>query len=263
MSNFSLQCTALTGTNKVGKLKPDSNGYYPVVLGGFDIPNPRGDVYPYKAAEKLFEESSTLMRNIGAGTLYGEWGHPKRQPGQSLSNYLKRCSIIDEANIAFHIKKIEINKTDVKDEHGNPVVVVMGWVKGSGPSAKTFNEMLENPDQNVCFSIRATTYDVPNSSGKLDRNLATIVTWDFVVYPGLKVAQKYLSPALESFEQHEFTKEDLMEAKKELGGYTPNFAMENAPAINVIDEILSNAPKAKRDFSTKMFERRTRSTKWK
>ena len=38
MRSFTLQCTALNGSNKVGKLKPDDQGYYPVVLGGFDIP---------------------------------------------------------------------------------------------------------------------------------------------------------------------------------------------------------------------------------
>lgn len=262
MRTFTLQCTALTGSNKVGKLKPDDNGYYPVVLGGFDIPNPQGNVYPFKAAKTLFTESSVLMRNIESGNLYGEWGHPKRQPGQTLSSYIKRCSIVDEANIAFHIKKVEINDTDIKDDNGNIIVSVIGWVRGAGPRAKEFDAMLSNPDQNVCFSIRASTEDVPNSSGKLDRNITSIITWDFVVFPGLKVAQKYKSPALESYECVDFTENELYEVRRDLSAIH-GMAMEDETALAVVNEILQS-PKAvkKRQYDSKFLQRRPTSSGW-
>lgn len=261
MRKFTLECTALNGLNKVGKLKPDENGYYQVVLGGFDIPNPNGDVYPYKAAAHLFEESSTLMRNITSGNMYGEWGHPKRQPGQTLSNYVKRCSIIDEANIAFHIKKIEINQSDVKDDNGNNVVTVIGWVKGVGKHADAFNDMLSNPDQNVCFSIRAATEDVPNSSGKLNRNLVSIVTWDFVVYPGLKVAMKYKSPALECADSRVSVSEfDLMEARTEM--LRAGMAMENDSSLGMIKECLAHKSVVRKTYNTDYLKRRNTSGKW-
>ena len=261
MRTFTLQCTALTGSNKVGKLKPDENGYYPVVLGGFDIPNPQGNVYPFKAAKTLFTESSILMRNIESGNLYGEWGHPKRQPGQTLSSYIKRCSIVDEANIAFHIKKVEINDTDVKDDNGNAIVSVIGWVKGAGPRAKEFDTMLANPDQNVCFSIRASTEDVPNANGKLDRNITSIITWDFVVFPGLKVAQKYKSPALESFDAVEFTEQDLYQIRNEL--WVPaGMAMEDETCLAIVNEILQSRPTPKRQFDAGFLKRRNTSSGW-
>lgn len=260
MRTFTLQCTALNGSNKVGKLEPDENGYYKVVLGGFDIPNPQGNVYPYKAAKHLFEESSTLMRNITSGNLYGEWGHPKRQPGQTLSNYIKRCSIVDEANIAFHIKKIEISESEVKDDSGNTVVSVIGWVKGVGPKASEFDKMLANPDQNVCFSIRAATDDVPNANGKLNRNLTSIITWDFVVYPGLKVAQKYKSPALESFDSVSVGEEELRCLKFEIQN-SKELAMEDAGALDVINEIL-NSPRQRRTFNTALLKQRPTSLGW-
>ncbi len=260
MRTFTLQCTALSGSNKVGKLEPDENGYYKVVLGGFDIPNPQGNVYPFKAAQHLFTESSTLMRNITSGNLYGEWGHPKRQPGQVLSNYIKRCSIVDEANIAFHIKKIEISENEVKDDDGNTVVSVIGWVKGVGPKASEFDKMLANPDQNVCFSIRAATDDVPNASGKLNRNLTSIITWDFVVYPGLKVAQKYKSPALESFDSVEISEKELIMARTEIR-CSNSMAMEDAGALAVINEIL-NSPKRRRTYNSNYLKQRPTSLGW-
>lgn len=261
MRTFTLQCTALNGSNKVGKLKPDANGYYPVVLGGFDIPNPQGHIYPYKAAKQLFVESSTFMRNVEAGTLYGEWGHPKRQPGQSLSNYVKRCSVVHEENIAFHIKKVEINDTDVKDDNGNVVVSVIGWVKGAGPRASEFDNMLSNPDNNVCFSIRAATEDIVNSTGKLDRNITSIITWDFVVFPGLKVAQKFKSPALESCEAS-FTEEELRGFRKEvIGSANGNFAMEDETALAVMNEILSSKSFS-RNYDMDFLRKRATSAKW-
>ena len=260
MRTFTLQCTALNGSNKVGKLEPDENGYYKVVLGGFDIPNPQGNVYPFKAAKHLFTESSTLMRNITSGNLYGEWGHPKRQPGQTLSNYIKRCSIVDEANIAFHIKKIEISENEVKDDEGNVVVSIIGWVKGVGPKASEFDKMLANPDQNVCFSIRAATDDVPNVRGKLDRNITSIITWDFVVYPGLRVAQKYKSPALESFDTLQVTEQELVAARFEIQS-NGSMAMEDAGALSVINEIL-NSPRPRRVFNNDSLKRRPTSTHW-
>lgn len=261
MRTFTLQCTALTGSNKVGKLKPDANGYYPVVLGGFDIPNPQGNVYPFNAAKALFTESSILMRNIESGNLYGEWGHPKRQPGQTLSSYIKRCSIVDEANIAYHIKKVEINDKDVKDENGNVIISVIGWVKGCGPRAKEFDAMLANPDQNVCFSIRASTEDVPNANGKLDRNITSIITWDFVVFPGLKVAQKYNSPALESFDSVQFTDKELYAIRSELM-LNEGMAMEDASCLSFVNEVLNSAPTKKRVFDQSALKRRPTSSKW-
>lgn len=262
MRSFTLQCTALNGSNKVGKLKPDDQGYYPVVLGGFDIPNPAGHVYPFKAAKQLFTESSILMRNVEAGTLYGEWGHPKRQPNQTLSNYIKRCSVVHEENIAFHIKKLEINDTDVKDENGNIVVSVIGWVKGAGPNAKQFDDMLSNPANNVCFSIRASTEDVVNATGKLDRNITSIITWDFVVFPGLKVAQKYKSPALESCEES-FTEAELMEIREEIRQTAKTgMAMEDETALGVVNEIL-DSKSFSRNYDLNFLRKRTASSKWK
>lgn len=239
MSSFTFQSTALVGTNKVGKLKPDENGYYPVVLGAFDCPNPNGDIYTFNSAKKLFTESSTFMRNILAGNMYGEWGHPKRQPGQTLAAYIKRCMIIDETNIAFHVKKVAINDTDVKDKNGNVIISVIGWIKPVGPKAAEFREMLENPDQNVSFSVRCTTDDVPNGRGTMNRNVLNIICWDFVIHPGLEVATKYHSPALESYSETRFDSNVLMAIKAQ--EVRMPVGMESDIVIAKCNEILSHA----------------------
>ncbi len=56
---------------------------------------------------------------------------------------------------------------------------------------------LKNKSENVCFSIRSFTDDY-NDRGITKRILRTIVTWDMVNEPGLSVAEKFQSPALES-----------------------------------------------------------------
>ena len=141
------------------------------------------------------------------------------------------------------------------------VVSVIGWVKGAGPKASEFDNMLSNPDNNVCFSIRAATEDVTNSSGKLDRNITAIITWDFVVFPGLKVAQKYKSPALESCEES-FTEAELMEIRQEvISEANGNFAMEDETALAIVDEILNSKPHS-RNYDLNFIRKRANSSKW-
>ena len=78
MSNIAkYSCTALAGTNKVGKLRADENGYREMVLGAYDFDNSAGAVYPFESAQSLFKSSSSLMRRIANGQCRGEYGHPK------------------------------------------------------------------------------------------------------------------------------------------------------------------------------------------
>ena len=68
MSNIAkYSCTALAGTNKVGRLKTDEHGYRQMVLGAYDFDNSAGATYPFESAKSLFESSSSLMRRIANG----------------------------------------------------------------------------------------------------------------------------------------------------------------------------------------------------
>ena len=195
----SFACTALLGTNKAGVLKPSADGYYPLVLGALNIFNSGGAYYPYDSAKQLFLESSSLMRRIANGALRGEYGHPRPLPGQSMRDFLMRVMDIFEPNVCCHIRKVWIDYTgSVKDDRGRPVVAILGEVKPSGPMGQALKESLDNPSENVCFSIRSITND-QMVGGVLHKNLKTIVTWDYVNEPGLHVAKKWHAPTLESF----------------------------------------------------------------
>lgn len=190
-------CTALAGTNKAGILKPDEDGYYTVVLGALDVYNSSGAFYPFESAKQIFKESSSLMRRIASGSLRGEYGHPKRLPGMSMRDFVSRILEIHEENVSHHIKEVTIDYNSVKDASGKPVIAIIGKVKPSGPMGPALKESLDNPEENVCFSIRSLTQDI-RVGGTIHKNLKTVVSWDYVNEPGLDVAKKWHSPSLES-----------------------------------------------------------------
>lgn len=196
----SFACTALVGTNKAGVLKCDADGYYTVVLGALNIFNSAGAFYPFESAKQVFKESSSLMRRIANGACRGEYGHP-RPNGMNTREFMSRVMDIYEPNVCCHFRKVWIDYTGVKDENGRPVIAVMGEVKPVGPMGPALKASLDNPSENVCFSVRSITNDFP-VSGVLHKNIRSIVTWDYVNEPGISVAKKWNSPALESYEDH-------------------------------------------------------------
>lgn len=208
MERMSYGCVALRGTNKVGKLTPDSQGYYEMVIGGLDTYNSGGAFYPFKSAQALFEQSSSLMRRIETGACRGEYGHPKQLPGQDARSFLRRVSTIYEENVCCHFKDVRIERDTVKDKSGNRVIAVIGLVKPSGAKGDALGESIENPNESVCFSVRSLTDD-KIEGGRLVKHLRTIVTWDYVNEPGIDVARKWNAPSLESFEEAEFTRDHV------------------------------------------------------
>lgn len=224
-------CTALVGTNKAGKLTPDENGYYTLVLGALDVFNSVGAFYPLGTAKHVFEGSSSLMRRIANGNCRGEVGHPKPQPGQSTRDFLQRVMTIEETNTCCHFRNVRLESQGVKDKNGRSVVAVIGEVKPSGPKGAFLKESLENPDENVCFSVRSLTNDQMGANGILQKNIKTIVTWDWVVEPGISVANKYSSPALEAFNDVNFGMahlESLERQHREIG-----YSMESHGGLDV------------------------------
>lgn len=201
-------CTALVGTNKTGALKPDADGYYELVLGALDTFNESGAYYPLGPAKKVFDTSSSLMRRIANGNCKGECGHPKQLPGQSIRDYLGRIMRIEETNVCCHFKEVRLETGTVKGKNGLPVTAVVGKVRPSGPRGPALKDALENPHENVCFSVRSLTKDLP-INGILHKNIQTIVCWDWVTEPGIAVADKYHSPSLEALNDTEFTEEHL------------------------------------------------------
>lgn len=211
MSTVKFTATKLVGTGKRGMLKPDSDGYYTMPIGGLNTFNSAGEYYLLEGAKQLFEQSSILMRRISNGCLKGEVGHPKKLPGMSNDDFINRIMSVDEKNVCCHFKEIWLDENYGKNnpQFKNPMLVgVMAKIKPSGPKGASLQASLDNPDENVCFSIRALTRDY-FERGQTFRVLSSIVAWDFVCEPGISVANKWASPSLESLTDQVVTKRQL------------------------------------------------------
>jgi len=211
MNNVKYSATKLENTGKRGILKPDETGYYNMIIGGLNVFNSAGEYYTLDGAKKLFDESSILMRRIANGNLKGESGHPVQTPGMSDSDYLRRIMRIEEPNVCCHYKEIWLDETYGKNnpQYGNPnLVAVMAKVKPSGPNGPALKESFDNPDENVCFSIRAITYN-HYERGKTIRVLTSIYTYDNVVEPGISHATKWNSPSLENLDDRIITRREI------------------------------------------------------
>lgn len=199
-NKFSFGCTALMGTNKVGNLRPNADGYYPMVLGAFDAFNGNDQFYPIGPVKELFAPGSALKRRIDNGALRGEYGHPRKLPGMTDRDFLMRLADIVELNTCVHIRKVTLLPSGMLDEQGRPVVGVLGEIKPAGPKGAALQASLDNPNENVCFSIRSITVD-RYEGRRYCKFLQAIYTWDYVNEPGMSVAKKWYSPALEQLQE--------------------------------------------------------------
>lgn len=227
-------CTALIGTNKVGKLASDENGWYPMVLGALEYENSVGDIYTLSSAQEFFKEGSSLLRRVQNGQLRAEYGHPKKLPGMTDRQYLERILTIEETKVCAHIKGIFIDFNNVKDpKTGRTIIAIRGLVKPSGPYGSYLREMLEDPDMNVAFSVRSLTMN-RMVGFRQHKDFTQIVTWDYVTEPGLAPANKYSVPQLESYgPKVDFTIEDI----KYVASQARTHSLESASLAN---DILAN-----------------------
>jgi hypothetical protein len=192
--------------NKKGVLVADEDGYYTHPLGGLNVFNSAGEYYTYEGARNLFESSSSFMRKVNSGQLYGENGHPEWTKGMTEDEYLYRYLKVQEDNICHHIAEIWLDMDNVKDASGQTVITIMGKVRPEGKVKHVLEQAIVNPRVNTCFSIRAFTDD-KRRGGINMRTLTSVVTFDKVGSPGIATATKYNSPSLESFMEKEVKRE--------------------------------------------------------
>ncbi len=166
--------------NKQGILKPDGQGYYEQVIGGLNIDN-----------------SSVFKRKMDRGVLRGENGHPKFSPGMSKADFINRIYQIYEDRTCVHFKDIWLDNTLFKNPDGSAVWTIMAKFTPVGELCYLLDKELRNGCENVCFSIRSITEDY-TVGGKIYRDIVEIITFDHVNEPGIAIAEKYKSPALES-----------------------------------------------------------------
>lgn len=204
-------CTkANIGTEKA-RLKPDADGYYKVKIGAFDAYNNMRQFYPLEPAKALFSKTSTLMRKLCKGVLKGEYGHPMREPGEDVDAYINRAGRVTEGNVSHHFREITLSPT--KDASGRVVHEVIARIKPMGPRGDVLKASLENPHENIGFSIRCFSKD--RFVGRvLHKSVTEIITWDAVNEPGVESANKLDSLSLESIEAVEIPLEALIAASK-------------------------------------------------
>lgn len=202
-------CTMLAGTNKQGILKPTADGYYTLCVGSYGTKNSAGMFYDEHSGAAMFHPDSPLMRRLKKGVLFAEFKHP--EPYQDLliqgkavrapmsdAQYLMRIRQIDDNRVCAHIRSLTL--IDGVNETGQQVKFVIAEVKPYGPFKQVLQDSLDNPSINTYFSVRSITQDDMGRGIKYTREIST---WDFVGEGGIFTANKYNSPALESFEESE------------------------------------------------------------
>lgn len=202
MSNIRFTAQKLVGTGKKGILVPDSDGCYTMPIGGLNVYNSVGQYYiATKEALALFEKSSVFMRRIESGNLKMETGHPKKLPGMSNDDYFTRVMSIEETNVCGQVVELWLDMDWGKKypEYNNPkLIAIMARVRPCGPKGAALRAAFESGVENVNFSIRSLTRDY-SERGQTYRILGQIMSFDWVTEPGLSLANKWASPALESF----------------------------------------------------------------
>ncbi|ANZ48280.1 head maturation protease [Erwinia phage vB_EamM_Asesino] len=191
MENLSLRynCVALAGVNKGATLKKDADGYYYVLLGALNIFNSENIYYAYNESKHVFERSNIFMRKVQAGNLFGEEDHPPYEQGMSEAQWIERNEWIETKNVCMHIREVEVKPTD-QVCNGLPVMEIWGWVKPNRERGPLLAEALENPHQNVCFSLRAIVRE-GRIGGQVVRRIDKLVTFDWVIEDGLQICNKY------------------------------------------------------------------------
>lgn len=203
MQDLVFNLTALRGTNKTGLIKPDEHGYYEVCLGALQAFNRAGDFYPYTdRVKEIFHSSSGFMRRVTEGALRGEKEHPQFMPGMTHQQFLQRVAWVDPSNISHHIRSVRLDFNGTRDKDGRKVIGVYGFIKPRGAHAADLQAALDNPHENVAFSIRSLTKNTPLPNGNINRSIIEIATWDWVTEAGIAIADKYYSPSLESIEKY-------------------------------------------------------------
>lgn len=243
-----VSCTVLNGMNKAGTLKKNERGYYDMLVGGLNIVNNKGEFYDLNYGRKFFDEASDLCRMAEKAVLGGELGHPK-QGMLSDDKYVERLLTIEEKSICTHHKRIWLDFDNFRDKHGKPFVGIMSSLTPAGPYAETHQRDLDNPDTNVCYSIRC--FSMPHRiAGRIVKEMRHVVTFDKVNEPGIEYATKFNSPSLEQFTKT-FTQGTVRQAERNIrlapgsneAAHVPITALLNACGWEVRD-----SPQAKRNF---------------
>lgn len=186
---------------KSGVLKPDAQGRYTVVLGGLNTFNASGIWYTLDESDKMFTASSAFQRNVAEGTIYSENGHPVRPPSmKSDDEWIDRFLGLEEARFTNTIEKVWLDSTYAKRFNDSRIdkntVVIMGLIKPFGELKHVIEDIIKNPKQNLCFSIRCITDTYQRATVKV-KIIRGVITFDLVYSGGLIFSKKTFHPSVE------------------------------------------------------------------
>ncbi len=194
--NNNFEITVQRGFAGKGNVKRIDQNYCQVVLGALEFPNSTGAVYDLQSAVNIIEKSAIFNRRMQQSFLRGELGHPVERECRDYNDFVRRIHTIDERNVAIHIRRVWIDKNYVGAD-GRRFIAILGEVAPSGPHAAAIERSLNNPHENLAFSVRSLTNDRV-VGGVRRKFFDNIITWDVVNEPGLSPAHKFNSPSCES-----------------------------------------------------------------
>lgn len=193
--------TKLSALGKKGKITPDKDGYYTLVVGGLECGNnTNSHYYTSQDVIQLFASGSLLHRRLQQGVVRAEVGHPKMRQDESMEQFCQRLCDIDLNNTCAHFRKIWLDMDYGKNNPHlkNPnLIAIMAEVKPEGGRGFILKEALENEHANIFFSIRSIS-DQKYVNGRWVRTIGDVITFDLVNEGGITVANKWDSPACES-----------------------------------------------------------------
>jgi hypothetical protein len=208
-------CTRLP-TGVVGLNPPDEFGYYTQPIGGLNCYNSAGCFYrPERAVQLFTDEHSSFNRRIQKGVLEGEVDHPRYEAGMSKEDYFRRLEHIEKTRVCVHWLQISLDFNNYRTEDGQPFICILGKFRPGGAYGYALKDALDNPKQNVYFSIRSFTDDVV-IGGVRNKDIIEAVTWDWVTEGGILTANKYEKIGLESYSSRTDADEDVIFTEADL-----------------------------------------------
>lgn len=202
-------CTYTPTLANQDRLQPDDNQYYKCTIGAFNTANHNGVLYPFTPSVKaLFDVGGIVRRRLDAGLCKGEYGHPKID-NMDLQTALRRLAIIEPTLTSHTFRSVSLE--EARDEYGKGVILVIGEVKPTGPYGDCLNKQLSDREENVAFSIRSFTNNTM-INGTQARIVKDVLTWDYVIEPGISCATQFKYAALEELVDDFIITEQIMEA---------------------------------------------------
>jgi len=241
MSANNLALTGIRTNANNASIKKDENGYYEFILGAVNSLNSCREFYLKDGIDQFINnEQYMLARKLKNGYLNGEVGHPKKLPGMSQEDYYSRNLNVDIQNVSHHIKSVWTQETNI--DSGVPgkgnILLLKGMVKPSGVHGKILQEHIDNNEANTAFSIRALTMN-RSVCGVVYKTIVQIITWDWVLEPGIKQANKWANLSTESIDYMKFNIDDLVNKSSKVYKEI-EMALESDDSKEMMKEIVSN-----------------------